>query len=227
MNSFLSLFDEKSMPLIMSLPANEPALAQAAFEAGADAVKVHINVRHFASGAAFSSLADERAALESMLARASGPMGIVLGDTASAAARDLDGACTLPFSFVSAYAKHAPARLLDKRIARMIACGADDSADDAALLAQTGADVLEASVVPREEYGQPLTLCDLAVYRALCGAVGIPVVVPSQKALVPEDVRRLRDVGVRGVMIGAVVTGNTEAGIREAVAAFRRAADAL
>ena len=79
MNEYLRMLSEKRLTLIMSLPYNDPALCRAAFEAGADVVKVHINVEHRASGTHFGRLAEEREALEEMLSHRAGPMGLVLG----------------------------------------------------------------------------------------------------------------------------------------------------
>ena len=47
------------MELIVSLPSNDPAMAQAATGAGADAVKLHMNVTHDASGTRFGSFAED------------------------------------------------------------------------------------------------------------------------------------------------------------------------
>ena len=64
-------------------------------------------------------------------------------------------------------------------------------------------------------------------YRRLVLQAEIPVSVPSQRKLVPEDVRVLRDTGVKAIMLGAVVTGNTEEQLRRAVNGFRNAVDSL
>src|SRR5574340_421796 len=64
--------------LIVSLPANSPELAGAAAEGGADALKVHLHVRHEASGTRFGDLAAERANLEGILATEL-PVGVVPG----------------------------------------------------------------------------------------------------------------------------------------------------
>ena len=88
MNDYLQLFETRKLVLIMSLPCNEPALCRAAFDAGADAVKVHINVEHRASGTHFGRLAQECPALETMLEHRRGPMGLVLGGSPEAVALD-------------------------------------------------------------------------------------------------------------------------------------------
>ena len=225
MNDYLRLFSEKKLVLIMSLPQNDPLLCRAAFEAGADAVKVHINVDHRASGTHFGRLSEERPALEEMLARRAGPMGLVLGGSLEAAALDAEDASRLPFSFHSVYAHHLPAWALGGKAALMAACDSSYPLELIAAMPSVGADVLEASVIPGSEYGQPLSMRDLLLYKRIAEAVNIPVVVPTQRAIRPQEVGQLIRCGVRGLMIGAVVTGKTERSVAASVAAFRKAID--
>ena len=223
-NDYLQLFEDKKLVLIMSLPANNPAWCKAAFEAGADAVKVHINVEHRASGTHFGRLSEERPKLEEMLSHRMGPMGLVLGGSLENAALDAKEACQLPFSFHSIYAHHMPAWAIGS-VPLMAACDSTYSLDEIKAMPAVGTDVLEASVIPGGEYGQRLSMRDLVRYRMISQAVSVPVVVPTQRAILPEEVGALIQAGVKGLMIGAVVTGKEEASIARAVAAFRKAID--
>ena len=90
-----------------------------------------------------------------------------------------------------------------------------------------GAGVVEASIMPGTEYGQPLCMRDLLRYRTLVQATKLPVVVPTQRLIRPSEVAALAQTGVRGLMIGAVVTGRTEESIRRAVHEFRNAIDRM
>ena len=223
MNDYIHMLNENRLTLIMSLPKNDPALCEAAFEAGADVVKVHINVEHRASGTHFGRLAEEEAALRAMLDSRRGPMGLVPGGTPEAALLDLDAAGALPFSFYSLYAQNTPASLPLAGVPVMAACDGTYSLDEISEMSRCGAQILEASIVPGAEYGSRLSLRDLLKYSAIARRVDIPVVVPTQRLITPEDVPALIRAGVRGLMIGAVVTGRDEEGIRRAVRAFRLA----
>jgi hypothetical protein len=76
---------ERPPVLIASLPRNDPALAQAALEGGADVIKFHIHLQHRASQTVTGSLAEERPALEQILRLSAGhPVGIVPGADLSA-----------------------------------------------------------------------------------------------------------------------------------------------
>lgn len=226
MNRYLELLHSSRPALIMSLPHNDPALCRAAFEEGADAVKVHINVDHRASGTHFGSLAEEGAAFREMLSAAPGPMGLVPGASLETAARDADEAARMGFAFFSIYTHQMPVTL-PKGPAWMMACDGTYSLEEIAAMERMGAGVVEASIVPGTEYGQPLCMRDLLRYSAIAAHTSLPVVVPSQRCIRPEEIGALAQTGVRGIMIGAVVTGHTEEGIRRAVSAFRNAIDRM
>ncbi len=227
MNSFIRLLKERSMTLIMSLPKNDPELCRAAFDAGADVVKVHCNVQHHASGTGFGRLDVYKDTFSQMLSAAPGPMGLVPGADARDVLRDMESASALPFAFFSLYLHHAPVEVLSMPQALMAACAPGDEEREAAHLAPLGAQALEASIMPHEGYAAPLTVKDLTQYSALCQATPLPVVVPTQRAIRPEDVKYLKDAGVRGLMIGAIVTGREQKTIVDAIRAFRRAIDTL
>ena len=227
MNRFVELLRQKRPTLIMSLPQNHPALCRAAFEEGADVVKVHINVEHRASGTHFGTLAQERDALEEMLSSSKGPMGLVPGASVEAAARDLEEAARLGFDFFSIYAHHMPVNGTGVEQTWMVACDGSYSLEEVSAMETLGAGVVEASIMPGTEYGQPLCMRDLLRYRTLVQATKLPVVVPTQRLIRPSEVAALAQTGVRGLMIGAVVTGRTEESIRRAVHEFRNAIDRM
>lgn len=215
------------MALIMSLPQNDAGLSRAAFDAGADVVKVHCNLTHRASKNGFGPLAEYADTFARMLREATGPMGLVPGAAVEDVSRDLDAVSALPFDFFSLYVHHVPPALLQKPQALMAACGHDYAIEEAGQLAVVGARVLEASIMAPEGYGAPLSLRDVIAYRRLCQATALPVVVPTQRKVLPEDLPYLRDAGVKGIMIGAIVTGTEPAGILRSIRMFREAIDRL
>jgi len=225
---FLDMMKSGRFALVMSLPSNDPLLARAAWENGADVVKVHVNLLHHASGVNFGSFSECGEVFRGMLGEARGPMGIVLGTDCSVAEAELPKAAAAGFDFVSLYGQHAPVSLLRRTdVGKMIAPDFSWSDEETAFLEKAGADILEASVVPQQYYGSPFSVRDLAAYCRICSLTKLPVVVPTQKTIAPEDVGQLRDAGVSALMIGAIVTGNGADGIARTVAAFRKAIDRL
>lgn len=225
-DGFTTLFQRKKMVLIMSLPENNPEWCRAAFENGADAVKGHINVHHRASGTHFGRWSEERAKLEAMLEPDLGPVGLVLGGSLENASLDAEEVRACPFAFCSVYAHHLPAWALDIH-PLMAACDNGYTPEEIRAMPGMGVDVLEASVIPGDEYGQGLSLRDLMRYRSIADTVSLPVVVPTQRAIQPREVPALIRAGVRGLMIGAVVTGRGTESIARAVATFREAIDGV
>ena len=227
MNEFTKLFEKRRPVLIMSLPANDPALCRAAFEEGADVVKVHINVEHRASGTHFGRLAQEGQALRQMLSEAKGPMGLVPGASLEAVRMDIQEASEMGFAFFSTYIHHMPVLETPVPQAWMAACDGSYELWEIERLEQAGAQVLEASVMPGAEYGQPLSMRDVVRYSAIAAHTSLPMVIPTHRFIRPQELPALRDAGMKGIMIGAVVTGRTEESIRSAAVAFRNAIDRM
>ncbi|MEU6799132.1 hypothetical protein ABZ907_46215 [Nonomuraea wenchangensis] len=199
---------ESRPALLVSLPRNDTALAQAASQAGADGLKVHTNVRHRASGTAFGSLDAEREALRGILALGV-PTGLVVGAAGSVSLAEMAAAQDMGFDYFDVYAADAPAGYVEAcgPVTPMVALGPGDGPSQARALVRQGCRALELSTLEPDRYGTPLTLATLARLEAVASAVDVPVIVPSQHALVPDDLASLRDAGAAAVLLGAVVTG--------------------
>ncbi|MEK7377186.1 MAG: hypothetical protein AABZ57_08535, partial [Candidatus Margulisiibacteriota bacterium] len=76
-------------------------------------------------------------------------------------------------------------------------------------------------------YGQNLTVGDLQYYISLAISSALPVIVPTQRRIEPDEIPILADTGVKSIMIGAIVTGKTPGSIEEATRKFREAIDTL
>ena len=71
-------FPDSRLAVLVSLPRNDAALAEEARDAGAQGLKIHVNVEHRASGNSFGTVEEERAALEGILGTGV-PTGLVVG----------------------------------------------------------------------------------------------------------------------------------------------------
>ena len=65
---FKELIEGNKFSLVVSLPSNNLELAEAALDGGAQAVKVHCNVWHRASGHTFGTYAENREFLQQLIA---------------------------------------------------------------------------------------------------------------------------------------------------------------
>ncbi|MFS0864629.1 hypothetical protein [Fredinandcohnia sp. 179-A 10B2 NHS] len=227
--SLQQILEEKKLTLVVSLPENRVDLARAAIEAGADAIKMHVNVEHRASGNHFSSVEDYIDVFRTIKNEFSGPLGIVPGGSFEDITRsEMDKITQLGFSFYSIYAHHKPGWMLGLNgIEKTFAINSEYDVSRIGNVKHFGISALEASIIPGDEYGNPLTFKDVLAYQSLVKNTDVPILVPSQRKLTPTDIPVLYQAGVKAVMLGAVVVGHTEDSIRGAVSSFRNAIDAL
>ena len=212
------------LTLMVSLPANDVDLARAARDGGASALKVHTNVGHRASGTAFGDVEQERHRIEQIIALGL-PTGVVPGEPGRIHRDQVEHVVRLGVAFCDVYLRGAPAWFADGCLpaAAMVATGPDDDPAATSVLADLGIAAVEASNAEPEAYGTELPFEQLVTYRQIVEASGLPVVVPTQHAITPADVPALLRTGVRGLLLGAVVTGTEAASIREATERFAEA----
>jgi hypothetical protein len=216
---------ERPPLLIASLPRNDPALACAALQGGADVLKVHINLQHRASQTRIGSLVEERPALEAILELCRDrPVGIVPGTLATLLPAELASLVEMGFSFLSLYLHDAPAGLLPptNRLERMLALSCNDPPELANTFDSLDMQVAELSIMAPDTYGQPLTVHDLARYTAIRRRTARPLVVPSQHRIPPEAVPDLVAIGIEGIMLGTIVCGDTPESWKNAFQQFRK-----
>ena len=214
--------------LMASIPENRLDLAQAAVNGGADAMKMHTNVAHFASGTKFGTFAEERATFEKILPHVSIPVGLVPGgEDACCTQAELIEAHAMGFDFWDIFWHHAPLYLYDVAdMGRMMAVDCNFTPERVGFLSQK-LDLVEGSVIPQSGYRKDLRALDLTIYQQLCMAAECPVAIPTQRAVKPEEVWHLERSGARGIVIGAVVTGHDAGEFERTTRRFRDAIDRL
>lgn len=227
----MSLWVEKAnrsrFSLMVSIPQNDPEMARAAETGGADAVKVHLNVVHPASGLKFGSFKEERKKLEAVAKAISIPLGVVPGDKNPASLEELTELHRLGFDFFDIFAHDLPSEYLDAPLGRMICVDSGYTPADVKQLALKTAQVFEASVIPHEGYGQPVVREDLVRWKALTQDLKTPLLISTQRKIQPEECGLLKDAGARGIVIGVVVTGLNTKGVENTTRRFRNAIDKL
>jgi len=220
-------FPDSRLAVLVSLPRNDAALAEEARLAGAQGLKVHVNVDHRASGNSFGRVEEEGDALEGILATGL-PTGLVVG-AGSVSTEQMRAAAGMGFDYFDAYAADAPADYVAAcgDVTPMVALGPGDGPAQARALVERGVRALEASTLEPERYGTPLSLATVARLSAVTDVVDVPVVVPSQHRLVPRDLAIIAGTGARAVLLGSVVLGTEADSFGERLAEFVEAAAAL
>ncbi len=97
------------MKLIVSLPDNELSLARAAIAGGTDAVKVHMNAVHRASGASFGAFAQEKERVLKLIGEAQTQVGLMPGQQVLPTLAELNELIDAGLAFIDIYAHHLPA----------------------------------------------------------------------------------------------------------------------
>lgn len=232
MMRFKQMICENKFSLLVSLPSNDLELAKAALEGGAQAIKVHCNVWHRASGHTFGSYEENREFIRELI-RLCGdvPVGLMPGTSEAfiteADRRELE---EMGLSYVSAYSHHLPCFMMESDVlTNAVAIDLTYSNSTLDAVRDSDIEVLEASIVPGEDYGKELNYADILRYSEIVRKSGKPCVIPTQKKIKPSEVRHLYRAGCKALMIGAVVFGQepTPEELRTVTRAFRDAVDAL
>lgn len=204
-------------PVIVSLARHDIDLAKAALDAGATALKTHLNAYHRATGTTFGSFAEERPFFE-QLSKLGAPLLLMAGQETVPTAEEMDAMADLGFEGFNVYFAHLQPHLLQSRLRPMPALSSDSTPDDLKRIVALPGAMLEASIVEFSGYGQPLTPADIVRYGEIVTETGIPVIAPSQRKFTPADMPRLRAAGIAAPLLGAIVTGDTPATMQAAVA---------
>lgn len=217
---------QEKMTLIVSLPKNDPGLAKAVSEAGADAIKVHLNCHHRASGTHFGSWKEEKERIENIPSSLDIPVGIVPGAETVASMEEMEELSRLGFDFLDIFVNHMPCQFFGVRnMTKTIALDYTFPFDHISYLEDIGMEIIEASIIEPQGYGHPLSSRDLARYCELLAKTKCPVFIPTQRKIIPEDVPYLHRIGARGIAIGAVVTGMETDQIISVTRKFRESID--
>lgn len=229
---FLDQIQNSKFSLVVSLPANTLALAEAALAGGAQAIKVHANVWHRASGHTFGTYAENRAFLKSLIALCGDvPVGLVAGgEEAFISEEERDELEGMGLGFFSSYACHLPPFMMhSQKLCRMVAIDSTYNSGTLNAVKHSDIEVLECSIQPGELYGTPLNYADILHYTNIAQAAGRPCLIPTQKKIAPAEVKSLYRAGCKAVMIGAVVMGKepTPESVRETTNHFREEIEKL
>lgn len=219
---------EKKLTLIVSLPANEVELAKAAIEAGADVVKIHVNVEHRASKTRFGSIQEELEnvkEIRDLCHSHNTSLGIVAGGHNEIPMSEIEGIMENGFEFISLYDKHMNPLIMKKDIYKMVAIDDNYDIDYVKAYDSLPIDILECSIMDPTTYGQPLTVREILQYKSIRNSTNAPIVIPTQRKITPKQSLILQEIGMNGIMIGAIVTGKTKESVYKSTLEFREAID--
>jgi|SRR5690625_204276 len=228
-SSLSALFNKKSMSILVSLPENRIDLAKAALEAGADGLKFHINVEHRASGNNFKSFDHYKETFKKIRSLYRGPLGLVLTDDISKVNKvSLKNIEECGFTYYSLYSKDITSKLLlQDDLEKTVAVDNLFSSFDVSSIENFNMKAIELSIINKEDYGTPLSFEDIISYQNYRNKTNLPIIIPSQKKLVEEDLEVLFNMKIESVMLGAVTIGTTVDSIYSTVSSFVKKVESL
>lgn len=229
---FKELIEGNKFSLVVSLPSNNLELAKAALDGGAQAVKVHCNVWHRASGHTFGTYAENREFLQQLITLCKDvPVGLVPGgEDAFITPEERLELENMGLGFFSSYSQHLPCHMMESKVlTKMVAIDYTYTGNTLDAVRSSGIDVLECSVQPGENYGTDLNYADILRYSDIVTKSGKPCLIPTQRKIKPCEVKHLYEAGCKVVMIGAIVMGKEPDAkqLQAVTSAFREAIDAL
>ena len=229
MSRLLGALKKNKFSLIASIPENKYELAKIAWEAGADAIKVHINVFHRASQNTFGTLGSLKTEFLKIIKDSPVPVGIVAGEDTVLVEEVLDEIIEMGFDFISLHGHYTPPAVVkSKEIANFYAVDSSYTYDEIMAVANSFvADILELSICEGSTYGNRLNARDLARYERVAKASPIPTIVPTQRLVKPDDVELLYKCGISAVMVGAISMGKTAESISCTLSQFKKAIEEL
>ncbi|MBJ6986163.1 MULTISPECIES: hypothetical protein [unclassified Devosia] len=213
---FYASLTNGDFPVIVSLARHDIDLAKAALDAGATAIKTHLNAYHRATDRTFGTFAQERPFFEE-LAKLGCPLLVMAGQEIVPSEAEMDALYDLGFQGFNVYVDHLQPHLLKSKLRPMPALASTSTPEDLQRIAAIPGCIIEASIMTFDRYRTAMTEDDLARYKAIVDAVDVPVILPSQLALTPADARRLREIGIAAPLLGAIVTGDTAESMFKAV----------
>lgn len=206
--------------VIVSLPKNDMSMAKAATDAGADGIKVHLNATHRASGTTYGSLEEEKETLQKLCSLDT-MVGVVPGQDVATVHRTLSNLSEFPIDFVDGFAHHLPAGAKEmSEVTTWAAPTNEYNLEEVCALDQTSIDAVEAALFSKEEYGSPFSVRHLAKYLSLARSLSLPVIVPTQLDLTPDDAVRLEDNGITNFLLGSIVIGSSPESIYDTTSEF-------
>ncbi len=193
MSSFVAEIKNKPFSLVVEIPSISSSFLQAAYDNGADFVRI--------KPLSFYDLQNAKDALKiSKLL-----MGLdLMNIKEKIKIKDVQKFSFLTFPF------HARKnqKLENIRLPVILRLSTLYSLDEIVSMKKNSLAVLEADIVPKPGWGREMINADLQNYISIALASKTPVLVPTQRNLLPSEMAILWDAGIKGVVLTSEFLGN-------------------
>ena len=208
MSKLLGLLKKNKMTLIVQLPNNDLEMARAAVAAGADALVVCPGVNG-----------------EEILNEVKVPVGLDL--SLEDQLEDNDIKENEKFDFINFHFNAIACVPRRVKPGRILTLNSEYTLDKIIGVESTGAEAVDAAIVPVSHKPKELAVGDLQNYIAIAISSGLPVIVPTQRDIKPSEVAIMADTGAKGLLLNDVVLGDTVKSMEKALREYRTAVDDL
>ena len=210
------------MTLIVALPQNDPALAEAAIAGGADALQLSLDAKQGLD------VNDVQVELKAIIDQVIIPVGVSLKEKKGSASEVINKIKGLNPAFINFGLAQAPEIAKSQRgISKILSLGYRFTIELVLGVNQYGVNAVAAAIIPASGHGKELIVSDLQNYISIVISSGLPVLVPTQRSIRPSEVAIISDAGAKGLILTPVVTGKSAKHIKERVLEYRVAVDDL
>jgi len=205
-----NLLKKKKFFIIGSPATNDKETIESFIEGGIQAIKLHLNLTHPVSKQKIGSFEEEKDKILDILIQYPNIIwGLVPGnlitnyqDFEEVEQTELESF----FDFVDLFYHSYTPYYLNLNISKMVAIDKILEKEHLQSFIRYKFFGLELAIIDKQNYGLPLTLEDIINYENIAKKTDIPVFVATQKKLKPQDIISLYNVGVKGLVLGQVVT---------------------
>ncbi|MFA4967560.1 MAG: hypothetical protein WC624_05010 [Candidatus Margulisiibacteriota bacterium] len=208
MSKLLELLSKKKMTLIVQLPENSVELAKLAEAEGADALVVKNEDNN-----------------SDILKAVKIPVGVDL--SMEEALDDKQIKAHDKFDFINFHFGLLPAAAKRAKPGRILALNEEYTLDKIIGVENTGAEAIDAAILPLSQKSKELVVGDLQNYIAIAISSGLPVIIPTQRVITPSEVAIIADTGAKGLLLTDVVLGDDAKSMGKALREYKMAVDDL
>ena len=208
--------------LIASLPKNSSSLAVKAEEAGADAVMLNIEGEEGSADNYYGGYDLHEAYINDAISTVSIPCGLHIGGGRHLTEEYWERIMSSSFGFVEMYAHLMPLFVLsDKRIKRICAISTGYILEQVSQLSMMeGVEAIDVATVPPQSRGTPFSALDYATLNVISKLSTRPIFLRTQKRLVSSDIRKIVEMGVKGLVSDPCILSGTDEAYKAELSSF-------
>jgi len=205
------------------LPHNTLEYAEAAQQAGADALILGIDKTESMFPGLFGSYELQEDSILGIVSTSSIPVGISIGDSRPLTPEGWERIVGRSFSFVNMFAHHMPPFILtDERIDKLVSIGAGYMVEQIKSLSEMSqVKALEAAIVSPQGQTHVFSVLDLSTLRMISKLSSKPVILRAQKRLEAGDFRSIAEAGLKGLSLDPSALEPGVEAYRDAITTFR------